>query len=118
MISNKDIFGCIRLGSVEDEGDISVSNFNGLTTWRLGFLDGDIKAEMVSSSWNNFHRFLLRFVVVRSNHDEGLVRINMSLKPINGSELGRFRLVFLILRWQKEEEERHEKEEVYAQFRL
>jgi hypothetical protein len=37
-------------GSVEDEGGISVSNFIGLTTWRLGFPDGDIKAEMVLPS--------------------------------------------------------------------
>jgi hypothetical protein len=56
-------------GSVEDEGDISVSNFIGLTTWRLSFLDGDIKVEMKSPSWNNFLRSLLRFVVVRSDHN-------------------------------------------------
>ena len=42
--------------SVKDEGDISVNNFIGLTTWRLGFSDGDIKAEMMSPSWNNFLR--------------------------------------------------------------
>jgi len=55
--------------SVEDEGDISVNNFIGLTTWRLGFLDDDIKAEMMSSLWNNFLRPILRFVVVRSDHN-------------------------------------------------
>jgi hypothetical protein len=77
-------------GSVEDEDDISVSNFIGLTTWRLGFSDGDIKAEMMSPSWNNFLWSLLRFVVVRSDHNEGLRRINL-------------RSVFLIFRWQKEE---------------
>ena len=59
-------------GFVEDEGDISVNNFIGLTTWRLGFSDGDIKAEMMSPSWNNFLQSLLRFVVVRSDHNEGL----------------------------------------------
>ena len=91
-------------GSVEDEGDISVNNFIGLTTWRLGFPDGDIKAEMMSPSRNNFLWSLLRFIVVRSDHDEGLGRIN-------------FRSVFLILRWQKEDEGRHQKEEV-SQFRL
>jgi hypothetical protein len=37
-------------GSVEDEGDISVNNFIGLTTWRLGFPDDDIKTEMMSPS--------------------------------------------------------------------
>jgi hypothetical protein len=41
-------------GSVEDEGDNGVSNIIGLTTWRLGFPDGDIKAEMMSPPWNNF----------------------------------------------------------------
>ncbi|KAG0521766.1 hypothetical protein BDA96_08G189700 [Sorghum bicolor] len=53
---------------------------------------------MVSPPWNNFVRSLPRFIVVRcghevrSGHDEGLGRIN-------------FRSVFLILQWQKEEEE-------------
>jgi hypothetical protein len=65
------------------------------------FSDGDIKAEIVSPPWNNFLRSLLCF---RSGHNEGLGRIN-------------FRSVFLILRWQKEEEERHQKEEV-SQLRL
>jgi hypothetical protein len=51
-----------------------------------------------------FLRSLLRFVVVRFGHDEGLGRII-------------FRSVFLTLRWQKEEEGRHQKEEV-PQFRL
>ena len=71
-------------GSVEDEGDISVNNFIGLTTWRLGSPDGDIKAEMMSPSWNNFLRSLLRFVVVRFDHNKRLERIS-------------FRSVFLIL---------------------
>jgi hypothetical protein len=35
-------------GSVEDEGDIGVSNFLGITIWRLDFSNGDIKAEMMS----------------------------------------------------------------------
>jgi hypothetical protein len=39
------------------------------------------------------------FVVVRSDHNEGLGKIS-------------FRSVFLILRWQKEEEGRHGKEKV------
>jgi hypothetical protein len=39
------------------------------------------------------------FVVVRSDYNEGLGKIS-------------FRSVFLILRWQKEEEGRHEKEKV------
>jgi hypothetical protein len=52
---------------------------------------------MVSPPWNNFLQSLLRFIVVRSSHDEGLGTIS-------------FRLVFLILRWQKEG--RYQKEEV------
>jgi hypothetical protein len=87
-------------GSVEDEDDnVGVSIFIDMTTWRLLFLDGGIKTEMMSPPWNNFLRSLLRFTVVRSGHDEGLGRIF-------------FRSVFLSLRWQKEEEERHQKEEV------
>ena len=81
--------GWIRLihdGSGEDEGDnYDASIILGMTTWRLSFPDGDIKAEMMSPSWNNFLRSPLRFVVVRSNHDERLGRIS-------------FRSVFLILR--------------------
>ena len=65
--------GWIRLlhgGFVEDEGDTDVNNFINLTTWRFGFLGGDIKVEMMPPSWNNFLRSLLRFVVVRSDHNE------------------------------------------------
>ena len=67
---------------------------------------------MVLLSWNNFLRPLLCFVVVRSNHDEGLVRINLSSKLMSIS-LGSNRLgsVSLLHRWQKEEEERRKKEE-------
>jgi hypothetical protein len=54
--------------------------------------------------------------MVRSDNDEGLVRISLPLKLITGIELGRFRSVFLILRWQKEKG-RHKKE-VYTQLRL
>lgn len=70
--------------------------------------------------WNNFLWSLLRFVVVRSDHNERLVRINLPLNPINfGLEVGRFGSISLILRWQKKEEGRHKKEEEnYAQFRL
>ncbi|KAG2576977.1 hypothetical protein PVAP13_6NG066700 [Panicum virgatum] len=53
---------------------------------------------MMPPSWNSFLRSLLRFVVVRSDHNEGLERI--------------WRSVFLFLRWQKEEDRRHKKEEV------
>jgi hypothetical protein len=63
--------GWIRLlydGSVEDEGDnYGVSILLGMTTWRLGFLDGDIKAEMMSPPWNNFLRSPLRFIAVRTS---------------------------------------------------
>jgi hypothetical protein len=84
-------------GSVEDEGDnFDVSIFFDMTTWRLLFLDGDIKTEMMSPPWNNFLRFLLCFAMVGSGHDEGPRRII-------------FRSVFLTLWWQKEEEERHQK---------
>jgi hypothetical protein len=87
-------------GSIKDEGDnYGVNNFLGMMTLRLFFPNGDIKAEMISLSWNNFLRSLLYFIVVRSGHDKGLGRIS-------------FRSVFLILRWQKEELEKHKKEEV------
>ena len=86
--------------AVEDEGDnYDVSILTGLTTWRLLFPDGNIKVEMVSPPWNNFLRSLLRFIVVRSSHDKGLGRIS-------------FKSVFPILRWQKEEVGRHQKEKV------
>jgi hypothetical protein len=89
-------------GSGEDEDDnYGVSILIGMA-WRLLFPDGDIKAEMVSPPWNNFLRSLLCFIVVRSDHDEGLRRIS-------------FRSVFLVLRWQKEKG-RHQKE--VSQLRL
>jgi len=50
------------------------------------------------SSWNNFLRSLLRFAVVRFDHNEGLGRI--------------YRSVFLFLWWQKGEDGRHKKEEI------
>ena len=59
---------------------------------RLLFSDDDIKAEMMSPPWNNFLLSLLRFIVVKSGHDEGLGRIS-------------FRSVFLILRLQKKKKE-------------
>ena len=64
----------LHVGSVEDGGDNYGINIltGGMTIWRLLFPDGDIKAEMVSPPWNNFLRSLLYFIVVRSNHDEGL----------------------------------------------
>jgi hypothetical protein len=65
-------------------------------TWRLLFLDDGIMVEMMSPPWNNFLRFLLRFVVVRSGYNEELGRII-------------FRSVFFTFRWQKEEEGRHQK---------
>ena len=78
--------------SVEDENDnYGVSIFTNMT-WRLIFLDDDIKVEMVSPPWNNFLRSLLRFVVVRSGHNEGPGRIS-------------FKSVFLNLRWLKEKKE-------------
>jgi hypothetical protein len=84
-------------GSVEDEGgNLHVSIFIDMTTWRLLFSDGGIKAETMSSPWNNFLRSLLRFVVVRSGHDEGPGRIM-------------FKLVFLILRKKKKEDTRKKK---------
>jgi hypothetical protein len=92
-------------GSVEDEGDnFGVNIFINMTTWRLLFSNGGIKAEMMLPPWYNFLRSLLRFVVVRSGHDKELGRII-------------FRSVFITLWWQKQEEGRHRKEEV-PQFRL
>ena len=74
-------------GSVENEGDnYGVNNFLVMTTWRLFFSNGDIKVEIMSPPWNNFLWSVLRFVVVRSGHDEGLGRII-------------FRSVFRILQW-------------------
>jgi hypothetical protein len=61
-----------------------------LTTWRLLFSDDDIKVDMMSPLWNNFLQSLLRFIVVRSGHDEDLGTIS-------------FRSIFLILRWYKKE---------------
>jgi hypothetical protein len=50
--------------------------------------------------------------VVRSNHNERIVRINLALMPILiGFELGRLRLFFLLLSRHKEDEERYKKEE-------
>jgi hypothetical protein len=45
--------------SIEDEGDnYGVSNFIGMTIWRLFFPDSAIKAEMMSTPWNRFlHSF-------------------------------------------------------------
>jgi hypothetical protein len=86
--------------SDEDEGDnYGISNFLGMMKSRFRFLDGDIKAEMLSLPWNNCLQSLLCFVVVRSDHDEGLVRISLPLKPITGIELERSRSVFLIIQW-------------------
>ncbi|KAF8690141.1 hypothetical protein HU200_041381 [Digitaria exilis] len=58
---------------------------------------------MMSSPWNKILRALPRFVVIRSNHDGGPVR---SLD-----------LVSLLLWWQKQDGERHEKDDD-DQFRL
>ena len=93
-------------GFVEDEGgNFGVTIFIDMTTWRSLFPDGGIKAEMMPPPWNNFLRSFLRFVVVRSGHNERLGRIS-------------FRSVFLILRWQKEEEGRNHQEEKDPQFHL
>ena len=71
--------GSLHGGSDEGGGSIyGVCNFLGATLWRIRFLDGVIEAGMVPSSWNNFLRPLLCFVVVRSNHNERLVRISLS----------------------------------------
>ncbi|RCV28103.1 hypothetical protein SETIT_5G379300v2 [Setaria italica] len=62
---------------------------------------------MLLPSWNNFLQPLSCFVVVRSNHDERLVRIILPLELILISlGLGRLGSVSLLHRWQKEEEER------------
>ena len=72
--------------SNEDEGgNYDVSNFLGMTTRRIRFPDGDIKAEM--PPWNNFFWSFLRFVMVRFDHDERPVRISLPLKPITSIEL-------------------------------
>jgi hypothetical protein len=89
----------LRDDSDEDEGyNYDVSNFLDMTTWRLRFPNSDIKAEMLLSPWNYFLLSILCFVIVRSDHNEGPVRISIS--------------VFLIFSWQKEKEGRYKKEEV------
>ncbi|CAL5076055.1 unnamed protein product [Urochloa decumbens] len=106
-------FGFLHGGTNEGgDGIYGVDNFLGAKTWRFRFPDGDIEAGMVPSSWNNFLRPLLRFVVVRSNHDERLVRRSLSPEMMSIS-LGSDRLgsVSLLHRWQNEEEERRKKEE-------
>jgi hypothetical protein len=70
----------------------------------IRFPDGDIKVGMMLSLRNKFARSLFHFLVIRSNHDKGLVRINLPFKLISiGFELKRMRLVFLLLQWQKEQ---------------
>jgi hypothetical protein len=59
-------------------GIYDINNFLGTATWRFRFPDGDIEAKMVPSSMNNFLLPLLHFVMVRSNHNERLVRISLS----------------------------------------
>ena len=88
------------------------TTFLGAGTWRIRFSDDVIEAGMVPLSWNNFLQPLLRFVMVRSNHGERLVRISLSPKMMSIS-LGSDRLgsVSILHRWQKEEEERRKKEE-------
>jgi hypothetical protein len=80
-----------------------INNSFGVTTWIFRFPDGDTEEGMVPSSWNNFLWPLLRFVVVRSNHGERLVRLSLSSDRLGS--------VSLLHRWQKEEEERPMKEE-------
>jgi hypothetical protein len=43
---------------------------------------GDIKAGMILPSWKKFLCSLLYFVIARSDHNEVVVRINLSFKPI------------------------------------
>ena len=88
------------------------TTFLGAATWRIRFSDDVIEAGMVLLSWNNFLRPLLRFVMVRSNHGERLVRISLSPEMMSISlGLDRLGSVSILHRWQKEEEERRKKEE-------
>ena len=105
--------GSLHGGSDDGGGGIyGVSNLLGATTWKIRFPDGVIEAGMVPSSWNNFLWPLLRFVVVRSNHGEKLVRVSLSPELMSISlGLDKLGSVFLLHRWQKEEEERRKKEE-------
>jgi hypothetical protein len=67
-------------------------------TRRIRFSDTDNKVWMMLLLWNKFLSSILYFVMVRSNYNEGIVRINLSLKPISiGFELKRLVLVFLLL---------------------
>jgi hypothetical protein len=84
----------------DEDDDSDVNNFLCMMTWRIRVLNEDIKVGMILPSWKFFLQFLVHFVVVRSDHNEWLVRINLSLKPILiGFELGRLRLIFLLLGW-------------------
>lgn len=98
---NGDEIGLI--GSLHDGfnggGIYDASNLLGASAWKFRFPDGDTEAEIVPSSWNDFLRLLFRFVVIRSNHDERLVRLNMFFK-VMAISLGMDRLgsVFLLHR--------------------
>ncbi|RCV43340.1 hypothetical protein SETIT_9G286400v2 [Setaria italica] len=74
---------------------------------------------MMMTSWNNFLQPLLHFAVVRSHHDERLVRIILPLELMLISlGLGRLGSVSLLYQWQKEEEETRKKEEDFARSSL
>jgi hypothetical protein len=62
-----------------------------------------IKLEKEKKNDINFLRSFFRFIVVRSDHDEGL-------------EIISFRSVFLILRWEKEEEEKNIRKKKFLHF--
>lgn len=84
--------------SYEDGGDnYGVNNVLGMVTWRIRFPDGNIEAGIMFLLCNNFLLSFFCFVVVRSDHNERLVRINLPHNPITfGFELGIFGSIFLI----------------------
>jgi hypothetical protein len=98
----------------DDDDNDKVNNFLFMMTWRTMFSGHHFTVGMMLPSWNGFLRSLLHLVVVRSGHDEGLVRIDLPLKAILiGFELGRLRFFSSPM-----VEERRPKKEENVQFCL
>jgi hypothetical protein len=94
--------GSLHDGSDEgDGGSTSSTTFLEQRHGSLSFPNGDIEAEMLSLSWNNFLHPLLCFAVVRSNHSERLVIISPPPAELmlisHGSD--RLRFVSLLHQW-------------------
>jgi hypothetical protein len=64
------------------DDDSNANNFLSTMAWRIRFLDTDIEVGMMPSLCNKFLRSLLHSFMVRSDHNKGLARVNISLKSI------------------------------------